>query len=48
MEYYIEVVLTNRSEHLKLIIEFDGLPHYTNPDIIEKDSKNTVLIPVEP
>ena len=32
-----------RSEDLKLIIEFDGLPHYTNPDIIEKDSKNTYL-----
>jgi hypothetical protein len=32
-----------RSEELKLIIEFDGLPHYTNPDIIEKDFKNTDL-----
>ena len=32
-----------RSEELKLIIEFDGLPHYTNPDIIEKDLKNTEL-----
>jgi hypothetical protein len=32
-----------RSEDLKLIIEFDGLPHYTNPDIIEKDIKNTDL-----
>jgi hypothetical protein len=32
-----------RSEQLKLIIEFDGLPHYTNPDIIEKDIKNTDL-----
>lgn len=32
-----------RSEELKLIIEFDGLPHYTNPDIIEKDIKNTDL-----
>lgn len=32
-----------RSEELKLIIEFDGLPHYTNPDIIEKDLKNTDL-----
>lgn len=32
-----------RSEDLKLIIEFDGLPHYTNPDIIEKDLKNTDL-----
>ena len=26
-----------RSENLKLIIEFDGLPHYQNPDIILKD-----------
>lgn len=32
-----------RSEYLKLIIEFDGLPHYTNPDIIENDTKNTNL-----
>jgi len=32
-----------RSENLKLIIEFDGLPHYTNPAIIEKDLKNTEL-----
>ncbi|MBI9037928.1 MAG: DUF559 domain-containing protein [Bacteroidales bacterium] len=32
-----------RSEELKLIVEFDGLPHYTNPDIIEKDLKNTEL-----
>ena len=32
-----------RSEKLKLIIEFDGLQHYTNPDIIEKDIKNTEL-----
>ncbi len=32
-----------RSEELKLIIEFDGLPHYTNPDIIEKDLKNSAL-----
>jgi hypothetical protein len=30
-----------RSEELKLIIEFDGLQHYTKPDIIEKDIKNT-------
>jgi hypothetical protein len=30
-----------RSEKLKLIIEFDGLQHYTCPDIIEKDIKNT-------
>lgn len=32
-----------RSEKLKLIIEFDGLQHYTKPDIIEKDIKNTEL-----
>lgn len=32
-----------RSEKLKLIIEFDGLQHYTKPDIIEKDLKNTEL-----
>ena len=32
-----------RSEELKLIIEFDGLQHYTKPDIIEKDFKNTKL-----
>lgn len=30
-----------RSESLKLIIEFDGLQHYTKPDIIEKDFKLT-------
>ena len=29
-----------RSESLKLIIEFDGLPHYKNPDTIEKDYIN--------
>jgi hypothetical protein len=29
-----------RSESLKLIIEFDGLSHYENPDTIEKDKKN--------
>ena len=32
-----------RSEKLKLLIEFDGLQHYTKPDIIEKDLKNTEL-----
>jgi hypothetical protein len=32
-----------RSEKLKMIIEFDGLQHYTNPDIIEKDLKNTKI-----
>jgi hypothetical protein len=30
-----------RSEELKLIIEFDGLQHYTKPDIIEKDLRLT-------
>jgi hypothetical protein len=28
-----------RSEKLKLIVEFDGLQHYTKPDIIEKDNR---------
>jgi hypothetical protein len=32
-----------RSETLRLIVEFDGLQHYTNPDIIEKDIENTKL-----
>ena len=32
-----------RSEKSKLIIEFDGLQHYTKPDIIEKDLKTTEL-----
>ena len=32
-----------RSETLKIIVEFDGLQHYTNPDIIEKDIENTKL-----
>ena len=32
-----------RSEKLKLIIEFDGLQHYTKPDIIEKDYRLTEL-----
>ena len=32
-----------RSEKLKLIIEFDGLQHYTQPDKIENDSKTTEL-----
>lgn len=30
-----------RSESLKIVVEFDGLQHYQNPDIIEKDIKNT-------
>lgn len=25
---------------MKLIVEFDGLPHYENPDTIQKDSAN--------
>ena len=29
-----------RSDTLKMIVEFDGLPHYTNPDVIEKDINN--------
>lgn len=32
-----------RSEKLELIIEFDGLQHYTKPDVIEKDFKTTEL-----
>ena len=32
-----------RSEKLRLIVEFDGLQHYTKPDIIEKDIKTTEL-----
>jgi hypothetical protein len=32
-----------RSETIKLIVEFDGLQHYQNPDIIEKDRKNNEL-----
>ena len=32
-----------RSEKLKLIIEFDGLQHYTKPDIIEKDLQTTAV-----
>ena len=32
-----------RSESLKLIIEFDGLQHYTNPKQIEKDTANTKI-----
>ena len=30
-----------RSDSLKLIVEFDGLPHYTDPAVIFKDDKNT-------
>ena len=32
-----------RSEKLKMIVEFDGIHHYTNPDIIIKDKYNTKL-----
>jgi len=32
-----------RSEQLKMIVEFDGLQHYTKPDIIEKDFKTTEI-----
>lgn len=32
-----------RSESLKLIVEFDGLPHYTRPDTIQKDSINQMI-----
>jgi len=32
-----------RSDKLKLIIEFDGIQHYTKPDIIEKDKNNTKI-----
>lgn len=31
-----------RSESLKMIIEFDGLPHYTNPIQIRKDKERTL------
>ena len=30
-----------RSETLKMIIEIDGLPHYTSPAIIKMDAANT-------
>ena len=32
-----------RSDSLKMIVEFDGLPHYTNPQNIIKDKKNTSI-----
>src|SRR5574344_2012996 len=32
-----------RCENPKLIIEFDGLPHYTNPDVILRDVEKTEL-----
>lgn len=30
-----------RCDELKIIIEFDGLPHFQNPDVIKKDYENT-------
>lgn len=30
-----------RSESLKMIIEFDGIPHYTSPIQIKRDEENT-------
>lgn len=30
-----------RSEELKMIVEYDGLPHYTSPDVIINDRKTT-------
>ena len=32
-----------RCEELKLIVEFDGIPHYTKPDVMAKDMKNTKI-----
>ena len=32
-----------RSDGLKLIVEFDGLPHYQDPAVIIKDDKNTEM-----
>lgn len=32
-----------RSEKLKTIIEFDGLPHYQNPDVIKSDRKKDLI-----
>ena len=29
------------SEQIHLVVEFDGLPHYINPDVILKDIENT-------
>lgn len=29
-----------RNEYLRLLLEFDGLPHYTNPDIIKSDMES--------
>lgn len=32
-----------RSDRLKLIVEFDGLPHYQDPNVIKKDGENTTI-----
>lgn len=32
-----------RSEALRMIVEFDGLPHYQNPDIILKDAEKDII-----
>ncbi len=32
-----------RSESLKLVVEFDGLPHYQDPDVIRKDNDSYQL-----
>ena len=32
-----------RSESLKMIIEFDGLPHYTDPEVLIKDENNAKI-----
>jgi hypothetical protein len=32
-----------RSDSLNLIVEFDGLPHYTDPAVIIKDDNNTAI-----
>lgn len=32
-----------RSDSLKMIVEFDGLPHYQDPTIIIKDDKNSEI-----
>lgn len=32
-----------RSDSLKLLVEFDGLPHYQDPNVIKKDGENTAI-----
>ena len=32
-----------RCEALKLIVEFDGIHHFTNPDVIYRDIRNTYI-----